>query len=356
VDIRYGLDGDELLFEVSTLEGLDGVEGLEGLAAGGDGPGDPAAIWAPRRLTGDEQAAVDAVRLWYGYRDSFRATPPKASPKRRRTALEREVATRRRMAALARIWVSAKASAVPEPFRPTLTEDLARLDEAQLRFHFPRDRQGRFVKGAVVGLASYHDGPPNKLGPWLAARIDGDTIVVHIAQVIGPNQDHRWDSSPWLWSTAHRDTPTAERWQVPDVEAARPVVELLDRNAVAEALTVCGVAVSPSVAALLDGYPISYGYTRYTDTWVGRLYEELPRSAPWRLAHAYQVCRSYRPAGEPLPLFGLKGMDQQAKPVLAVYAPDGVPTLTLTWTASNARVPRTLWERPADLTAALLES
>jgi hypothetical protein len=33
---------------------------------------------------------------------------------------------------------------------------------------------------------------------------------------------------------------------------------------------------------------------------------------------------------------------------------DRVPRLVMTWTGSNARLPRALWERPADLEATLL--
>ncbi len=350
VDIRYELDGDdEVVFEVSTLEGT------------GDGPGNPPAIWAPRQLTRDGEAAVDAIRLWYGYRDSWRTTPPTARPDRRRAARMREVAARRAAAEAARIRLTVDTSAVPAPHRPRLTEDLARLDPAQLCFHFPRDRQGRYVKSAVVALSAYHDAPLTKRGPWLAVVVDGDTLVVGVLPLIGANQDHRWDASPWLWRTGHGDATVEERWQVPDAERARPAVDLLDRNAVADALTLCGVDVAPDIAALLAGYPISYQHARYTDTWVGRLYEQLPTCAPWRLAHAYRVCEAQRQAGrrrpaapEPIPLFGLKGLNQQAKPMLAIGTRDGVPRLTMVWTASNARVPRTLWERPADLTAALV--
>jgi hypothetical protein len=66
--------------------------------------------------------------------------------------------------------------------------------------------------------------------------------------------------------------------------------------------------------------------------------------------------RRPRPSGEPISLFGLKGLNQQGKPMVAIEIHHGVPRLVMHWTASNARLPRALWERPADLDAALLRS
>jgi hypothetical protein len=247
---------------------------------------------------------------------------------------------------------------VPPQQRPLLAAHLAELDDAQLCFHFPRDRYGRYVKSAVVVLAGYETGL-SKRGPWLAVRAHGDALVVGVEALIGANQDHRWDKLPWLWSTAHRDAAAVRRWQLPDADQARPVVALLDRHAPAEALTLCGVEVDTDLAALLAGYPTSYLHARYTDTWVGRLYEQLQVCAPWRLAAAYQVWQderraARRPADEPIALFGLKGLNQQAKPMVAVQVRDGVPRLRMVWSASNARLTRALWECPADLEAVLL--
>jgi hypothetical protein len=180
--------------------------------------------------------------------------------------------------------------------------------------------------------------------------------------LIGANQDHRWDRLPWLWSAAHRDATAGQRWQVPDADHARPAVELLDRHELAGALALCGVEVDTDLAALLAGYPISYLHARYTDTWVGRLYEQLQNCAPWRLAAAYQIWLEERRAAvrraaeEPVGLFGLKGLNQAAKPMVGLQARDGVPRLSMIWSGSNARLPRALWECPADLRAALLSA
>lgn len=145
---------------------------------------------------------------------------------------------------------------------------------------------------------------------------------------------------------------------MPDADQACPIVALLDRNELAEALTRCDVEVDADLAALLDGYPISYQYARYTDTWVKTLYEQLRDCAPWRLAAAYQVWQderraARRPAGEPIALFGLKGLNQAARPMVALDTRDGVCRLAMTWSGSNARLARALWECPADLRAAL---
>ncbi|WP_162907510.1 hypothetical protein [Allorhizocola rhizosphaerae] len=340
LDILYDLGGD-IAFEITTFDDRT----LR--------PSGTNALWAARRLTHDEQAVIDAIRLWYGYRDSLRATPPKLDPDRRRAQLARQIAARESAAGAPSVRLAVDASEVPE-------KDLAQLDHAQLCYHFPRDRHGRYARSVVVVLARY-DTKLAKRGPWLAVRADGDSLVIGIEALIGENQDHRWDNLPWLWSTAHRDTPPETRWQLPNAEHVRPIVDLLDQGALTDALTLCGVDVDTRLAALLAGYPISYEYARYTDGWVNRLYEQLPNCAPWRLAAAHRVweaqrdpIRRRRPTGEPIVLFGLKGLNRSAKPVVSLETRDGVPRLIMDWTASNARLPRALWERPVDLDAALL--
>jgi len=344
-DLEYDI-ADHVVFEVTTLEGP------------GDGPGDPRAVWAPRRLVGDVEAVVDAIRLWHGYRDTLRSTPPKADPARRRTEVARQVAARAAAAAAARVRLAVDESTVPPDQRAALAQHVAALDHERLCYHFPRDRYGRYVKNAVVALAGY-EARLSKRGPWLAVRAAGDELAVGVEGLIGANQDHRWDQLPWLWSTAHRDATPERRWQVPDAEHARPIVDLLDRHALTDALTLCGVDVDSDLAALLAGYPINYRYSRYTDTWVRTLYEQLRGCAPWRLATAYRVWREERravrrPADEPIALFGLKGLNQQVKPMVAVESAGGVCRLTMAWSGSNARLTRALWECPPDLRADLL--
>ncbi|MBO0819340.1 MAG: hypothetical protein J2P26_00665 [Nocardiopsaceae bacterium] len=210
LDVDYNLDGGgDVVFEVTTLEDPDA------------GLGHSRATSAMRRLTREDQAVVDAVRLWYGYRESLRCLPPAADPGRRRARLIRQLAARRSAAAMARVRVAAAADAVPPQQRPLLAAHLAQLDHSLLCFHFPRDPNGRYAKRAVVALTGYGAGH-GKRGPWLAVRADGDTLVTGVEELIGDNQDHRWDNSPWLWNTTHRNASTRQRWQLPGAAHARP--------------------------------------------------------------------------------------------------------------------------------------
>lgn len=346
LELRYDLDGD-VVFEVTMLDSPD---------AGPDQP----AVWSTRRLVGDEQAVVDTIRLWHGFRDTLRSALPTPDPEHRRAWLARQIAARRSAATAARVRQAVDPAAVPPAQQPVLAAHLAQLDDAQLCFHFPRDHYGRYAKTAVVALAGY-EASLGKRGAWLAVRAEDDELVVGIDALIGANQDHRWDGSPWLWRSTQRDAAAEQRWQVPNAEHARPIVALLDRYALTDALTLCGVDVDADLGALLGGYPISYQLARYTDTWVTRMYDQLQNCAPWRLAAAYRVWQQERPAtrrqgDEPIALFGLKGLNQQAKPMVAVEMRGGVPRLVMIWSGSNVRLPRTVWERPADLEAALLAS
>ncbi len=348
LDVNYDLDADgDVVFEVTTLEDPDA------------GLGHSRATSAMRRLTHDNQAVADAVRLWHGYRQSLRCVPPAPHPDRNRARVIRQIAARRSAAAVAQVRESAAAWAVPPQQRPALAAHLAQLDHGQLCFHFfPRNPNGGYAQRAVVALAGYGAGL-GKRGPWLAVRADGDTLVAGVEELIGDNQDHRWDNTPWLWNTTHRNADAGQRWQVPGAAHARPIVTLLDQHAVAEALTVAGVDVGADIAALLAGYPTCYLRAEHTGTWVKRLYGQLQNSAPWRFATAYRIWQrehqtARRPVNRPIPLFGLRGLNQARKPMIAVELQDGMPRLLMIWTASNSRLPRTLWERPADLEATLL--
>jgi hypothetical protein len=61
-----------------------------------------------------------------------------------------------------------------------------------------------------------------------------------------------------------------------------------------------------------------------------------------------------RPTGEPIALFGLKGMNQQSKPMVGLDCGNGAPRLSMIWTASNVRLTHELWQCPADLEAELV--
>ncbi|MDQ7903871.1 hypothetical protein RB614_04970 [Phytohabitans sp. ZYX-F-186] len=343
-DVTYDLDGDgEPAFEVTMLEDPD------------DGLGHSRDTSAQRTVTADEQAVVDAARLWYGYRHTLRATPPAADPRRERARLRREV--ERRDAAAAQPDLRTDVAGALVPAGDALAGDLDRLDPALLCWHFPRDRGGRYARRAVVALARY--GPdPGKRGPWLTARVRDGALALGVEPLIGVNQDHRWDATPWLWSGTGRDATAADRWQVAGPEQARPLTDLLDAYDLGAALEAAGVRVDGDVAALLDGFPTRYLRAAHTDAWVAALYTGLARSAPWRFAAAYDTWRRERaglgrPATGPIPLFGLTGLNQQRRPMLALDHRGGVPELRMVWTGSNARLSRALWERPADLDAAL---
>lgn len=343
-DVSYDLDGSgEPAFEVTMLEDPD------------DGLGHSRDTSAQRTVTADEQAVVDTARLWHGYRYTLRATPPKADLRRERTRLRREV--EKRDAAAAAPDLRTDVAGAPGLAGDALAGDLDRVDAGLLCWHFPRERSGRYGRRAVVALARY--GPdPGKRGPWLTARVRDGALALGVESLIGVNQDHRWDATPWLWSAAGRAASAAERWQVDGPEEARPVTDLLDAYQVAAALDTAGVRVDDDVAALLDGFPTRYLRAAHTDAWVAALYTQLARSAPWRFAAAYDTWRRERaslgrPAAGPVPLCGLTGLNQQRRPMLALDTAGGAPLLRMVWTGSNARLSRALWERPADLDAAL---
>jgi hypothetical protein len=345
LDLSYDLEGDgAVAFELTVLEDPDA------------GLGHSRGFSAMREVVDTEQAAVDAVRLWHGHREAWHCVP--RPPRGERARVTRQVAARRAAAAAAEVRPAADPSLVPVGQRALLAAHLAQLDPGQLCFHFPRDRAGKYARRTVVALAGY--GPAlSRRGPWLAARAEGGTVVVGVEELIGTNQDHRWDSSPWLWTTTRPDAGNDERWQAPSAEHVRPIVELLDAHATAEALTLTGVDVDADIATLLAGYPTRYVRAEHTETWVTRLHEQLRGAAPWRFATAYRTWQAERrtarrPDTDPVTLFGLKGLNQARKPVVALELHDGVARLVMGWSASNFRVPRALWERPADLEAALL--
>ncbi|MFI1995615.1 hypothetical protein [Actinoplanes sp. NPDC020271] len=335
VDLEYDLVGD-VYFEVTTL----------------DESGDGDAVWAPRQLVGTEEGVVDAIRLWHSYRDTLRATPPPPDPRlaARRAKLH---AARVAAAETGRVRFAVDESAVPAVHRPGLAVDLTDLDHAQVGFHFPRDRNGRFSRSAVVALTGYGT-VLGRRGPWLVVRNDGGELVARVEALIDVNQDHRWDRLPWLWRSSGQAATPEQRWQAPSAEQVRPITDLLDQHAIADALTLSGVEVDPDLGALLDGFPISYTSARYTETWVRSLYAQLAGSAPWRFADGFRAWQDERREAGRSPqyevaLFGLKGLNQQSRPMVALSAPHGVCRLTMIWSASNARLPRALWERPADL-------
>jgi hypothetical protein len=346
LDVTYELSADgELAYEVTMLEDPD------------DGLGHSRATSAQRELTDDMQAVVDALTLWHSHRDMIRCQPP-APPDQHREArrLRREFDGRDAAAAAAAVQVDVDpdGAGVPVDLRAGLAADVAALDAAALCWQFPRDRTGRYARNAVVALAGYpHD--PSRRGPWLAARAEGDQLVVSIEALIGANQRHRWDATRWLWDRRHAGTPPVTRWQLDDPAAAAAYTDLLDRHQISDALERAGASVDTDLAALLSGYPTRYLRAEHTDVWVRRLYEGLRQSAPWRFAAALETHRLERhalgrPAHQPIVLFRLGGLNQQRRPCVALGEHAQIPTLCMVWTGSNAVLSRSLWERPPELT------
>ncbi len=350
LDLDYRLStAGELHYEVTLLEDPD------------DGLGHDRETSAQRRLTDDVQAVVDAVVLWRGYRDTLRCQPPpppnaKAQARRLRRQLDQRNAAAARPAVDVDLDRAVVAS-LPTQAQAALADDLAALDQQALCWHFPRDRLGRYARAAVVALAGYTN-DPSKRAPWLAARAHGDRLGVGLEALIGVNQTQRWDATRWQWDQRQTAMTAAQRWQLDQPDAARAVAALLDAHRLADALAAAGVRMDADLAALLDGYPTRYLRAHYTQTWVRRLYEELRQAAPWRLAAALGTWQAERhalgrAANGPVVLFGLGGLNQQRRPSVALACPAGIPELRMVWTASNAVLSRSLWQRPPDLDAAL---
>ena len=77
-----------------------------------------------------------------------------------------------------------------------------------LALHFPRERNGRFLRAAVwVTLASLDGAPPHLRGRWFTVRAKADDLYVGVEDLIGANQAYRWNSMPWMWDRRRRQRP-----------------------------------------------------------------------------------------------------------------------------------------------------
>jgi hypothetical protein len=321
----------QLVFEVQIHEDDDG--------AGGHGPR-PLVVF---ELLDDAEATADSLTLWWRRPSLFHTQVP-APDQRVEQRRRQRVREHRRSAAAA---PDVRIADLP----PEASASVTALDRAALAWHFPRERGGRFRRKAVVALTPLDDLVLHVRRPWLVARADAGGLVVTTQDVIGGNQEHRWNRTPWLWDSRHAGTPAAQRWQLDDADEARPVLDLLSEGAMAQALALAGVRVDDQIAKLLDGCPTRHYRAALTEKWVRSLHAGLAESAPWRFAAAHRVWRSERTSGarRPAVLFGLKGLNQQRKPKLALDLADGEPLLRLIFTASNLALPRSLWTVPADL-------
>ncbi|MBV1856166.1 hypothetical protein [Catellatospora tritici] len=336
----YDLDSaGELVYEVQVHEDDDG--------SGGHGTR-PLVLY---RLHGTAQAAADELILWDRRTGLFTTRTPVPDAARELRRQRRCFEHREAAAAAPRVTVDGTLPA-------QAATAVAALDPAALCWHFPREQSGRFQRNAVVALASYGNARPHLRGSWLTVRTADDCLVVSMADLIGANQRHRWDATPWLWHGRHAGTPAADRWQVRAADLVQPAFEALRRGEVPQALAMSGVRVDDQLSSLLAGRPSRAFRAELTDTWVHGLYQGLGDSAPWRLGHAYRVWRDGRtalglPVREPVVLFGLGGLGQQRKPKVALDLVGDEPRLRLVFSGSNAVLPRALWTVPADLAARL---
>ncbi|NUT33460.1 MAG: hypothetical protein HOV79_10330 [Hamadaea sp.] len=291
-----------------------------------------------------ERAVADAMILWWRRPWLFHTPPPIPGPGQERR--RERVAEHRRLAAA---YPQVRMSALPPPAR----ELAAQLDPASVARNFPRGVSGRFQRSAVVALTALDDTPLHLRGAWLAARCLGDGLTVTVEELIGGNQEHRWDRTPWLWDRRRADAGPRERWQADEPGQVSDILAALRCGAVAEALALAGVDVDDQLGRLLAGRPNRLFRAGLTQKWVTNLHLGLAEAAPWRFGDAHRAWRAERGhrARRPAPLFGLKGLNQARKPKVALDVEDGRPILRLVFTASNLQMPRSLWTVPTDFPA-----
>jgi hypothetical protein len=93
-----------------------------------------------------------------------------------------------------------------------------------LALHFPRERNRRFLRAAVVGvaLASLDGAPRHIRGRWLTVRAKADDLYVGVEDLIGANQAYPWNSTPWMWDRRRCQRPSpSERWTIPTSPGGR---------------------------------------------------------------------------------------------------------------------------------------
>jgi hypothetical protein len=342
-DSGYDLNSvGTLVFELQVTEEDDGSAEDHLRETAGAQPGDGPRPMVVFELLDGDRAAADALILWWSRSALFHTTPPAPHPK----------AAKRRGRAQADRLQTDQAPPVRLTALPKEAETAAaKLDAAALCRHFPRANDGRFHRSAVVALTPIDGTPPHRRGSWLIAHRSGDGLTVTADKLIGGNQEHRWDLTPWLWNRSYARTSRQDRWQVSRPERVRPILAALRAGDLPSALQLAGVAADEQVTRLLAGEPTRAFRAEYAERWVHRLYEELSESAPWRFEHAHRVWAAE--AGrtrdaKPVTLFGLKGLNQARKPKIALSVSGDRPMLRLVFTASNLVMPRSLWTLPAD--------
>ncbi len=300
------------------------------------------------QLLDDARAAADDLILWARRPSLFHTDPPQPDAARIARRLNRQFDNRQASAAAPRVHV--------DTLPKETAADISALDLPALCWHFPRESSGQPQRSATVALSSYGGHATGSRARWLVARAHPDGLGLGVADLIGANQRHRCDLTRWLWDRRAASTPLLARWQVPDVATAAPACAALDAGRVGDALSTAGVEVDEQIGKLLAGAPTRLYRAEFTDKWVTRLYAGLGEAAPWRLAGAYAAWAGQRaqrnlPARRPVALFGLGGVVQQRKPLVALDGSGGAPVLRLVFSGSNEVLPRSLWTVPDDLAA-----
>jgi hypothetical protein len=322
-------DGD-LVFELQIHEDDDG--------GSGHGPR-PLVVF---KLLEDAETAADALIQWWRRSALFHVRPPIQDQRAEKRRAARTAEHRRTASASPRVHFDDISSSV--------AADVAAIDTAAVALHFPRERSGRFLRSAVVALAPLNGAPPHMRGRWLTVRAKADELYVGVEDLIGGNQAHRWNLTPWMWDRRHVGSPPRDRWQLDNATQARPYLDALASGRVREALNFAGVAVDDQLAKLLRGEPTRNYRAELTATWVANLYAGLTESAPWRFSEAYAAWLAER-GGRPKPatMFGLKGLGQARKPKVALDRTQSGLVLLLDFSGGNLILPRALWTVPADL-------
>jgi hypothetical protein len=322
-------DGD-LVYELQIHEDDDG--------GSGHGPR-PLVVF---QLLDEAKAAADALIQWWRRSARFHAPPPAPDRRAEQRRAARVAEHRRTASASPRVHLhDAPSSAAAY---------VAAVDPAALALHFPRERSGNFLRSAAVALAPLDGAPPHMRGRWLTVRAKADELYVGVEDLIGGNQAHRWNLTPWMWDRRHVDASPRGRWQLDNAAQARPYLDALAAGRVTEALNLAGVAVDDQLAKLLRGEPNRIYRAELTEKWVANLYASLTESAPWRFAKAHAAWLAER-GGRPKPatMFGLKGLGQSRKPKVVLDRTPSGPILRLEFSGGNLILPLALWTVPADL-------
>jgi hypothetical protein len=318
-------DGD-LVYELQIHEDDDG--------AGGHGPRPLVAF----QLVEQAEAAADALIQWWQRPALFYTSPPAPNRPSEQRRAARIAEHRRAVSVSPRIHCDVTTAAV------------ANIDPAALALHFPREPSGRYLRSAAVALTPLGDEPLHKRGSWLIVRSEGDELHVGVEDLIGGNQAHRWNLTPWMWDRRRVDASPGDRWQIDSAAQAQHYLDALASGRVSQALNLAGVAVDDQLTKLLRGEPNRSYRAEMTAKWVANLYAGLRESAPWRFAHAYSAWSAERGGRhKPATMFGLQGLRQARKPKVALDLTCSGPILRLVFSGGNLILPRALWTIPADL-------